>query len=69
MPTKSEEKIQVNNKRVKKFLHRPMVIDVGKGNKLKICCVVEDIEHQQKKEKMTELQRMKELAHPFITIG
>ena len=49
MPTKSEEKIQENNKRLGRGLHRPMVMDRGKGNKLKTCCAVKYIEHQRGK--------------------
>ena len=46
-----------------------MVMDGGEGEKIEKCCVVKDIEHQQKKEKMTELQRMKGLAHLSIRRG
>ena len=49
VPTKSEDKIQEYKKMVKKFLHILMVMDGGKGKKLKKCCVVEDIEHQREK--------------------
>ena len=47
--TKSEEKIQENRKRVKRGIHRPMLMDGGEGKKLKTICVVEDIEHQRGK--------------------
>ena len=48
VPKKSKEKIQENKKAVKKGLHGPMIMDGGEGKKLKKCCVVKDIEHQQK---------------------
>ena len=32
-----------NNKRVKRVLHRPMIMNGGKGKKLKKCCVVNGI--------------------------
>ena len=35
-------------KTLKTGLHRPMIMDGGKGKKLKTCCVVDNIEHQQK---------------------
>ena len=54
---------------VRRGLHIPMVMYVGEGNMLKNCCVVKDIEHQEKKEKITELQRMKEFAHLFLRLG
>ena len=54
---------------MKKGLNRPMVMDGGKINKLKECCVVEDIEHHRKKEKMTELERMKEIDHLCVRLG
>ena len=52
VPTKSEDKIQENNKRVKKGIHRPIVMDGGEGKMLKKCCAVEDIENQGGKEKL-----------------
>ena len=48
VPKKSEETIQENINRLKRGLHRPMVMDGGEGEKLKKC-VVKDIEHQRKK--------------------
>ena len=48
VPTKQKEKIQENNKTVKEGLHGPMIMAGVEGKKLKNCCVVEDIEHQQK---------------------
>ena len=48
---KTEDKMQVNKKRVIRGLHRPMVMDGGEGKKLKKCCVVKDIEHQQEKKR------------------
>ena len=56
VPTKSEEEIQENNKTVKKGLHRPMVMDGGEGKKLKKCCVVDNIEHQQKIRESDEIR-------------
>ena len=43
-----KEKIQENQKTVKKGLHGPMIMDGGEGKKLKHCCVVDNIENQQK---------------------
>ena len=48
MPKQLKEKIQENQKTVKKGLHIPTIMDGGEGKKLKKCCVVENIEHQQK---------------------
>ena len=43
---------KINNTRkpedYKNGLHRPMILDGGKGKKLKNCCVAENIEHQRK---------------------
>ena len=47
-PQKLKEKIHENKKTVKKGIHIPMIMDGGEGNKLKNCCVVENIEHQRK---------------------
>ena len=69
MTEKSEDKIHENKKSVNKGIRRPMITDGGRGKKFKKYFFVEDIEHQQKKEKMTELQRMKELAHLCLRIG
>ena len=42
----------MHKKRVRRGLHRPMLMDGGKGKKLKKCCVVKDIDHQwEKREK------------------
>ena len=35
MPKKTEEKIQVHKKRVIRGIHKPMLIDGGKGKKMK----------------------------------
>ena len=39
-----KKKIQENQNAVKKGLHRQMIIDGGESKKLKICCVVGNIE-------------------------
>ena len=44
MPKQLNDKIQENQKAVKKGLHRHMIIHEGEGKKLKKCCVVENIE-------------------------
>ena len=49
MSTKPEDKIQVHKKRVKRGLHRSILMDRGKGKNLKKCCVVKDIENQREK--------------------
>ena len=46
-----------------------MIMDGGKGRKLKHCCVVENIEHQRKKEKITKSEKMKEIAHMCLRLG
>ena len=56
MPTKSEYKIQGNKKSLKKGLHIPMVMDGGEGKRLKKCCVVENIENQQKLRENDEIR-------------
>ena len=66
---KLKNKIQENMNTVKTGLHRPMIMDGGEGKKLKTCCVVENIEHQQKKEKTTKSERTKEIAHLCIRLG
>ena len=43
-------------KTVKTGLHRPMIMDICEGNKLKTCCVVENIEHQQKIRENNEIR-------------
>ena len=48
MPTKSKDNIQENKNTAKKGLHRPMIMDGGKGKKFEKYCDIEDIEHQQK---------------------
>ena len=48
---KTEDKMQVNKKSVGRGMHIKIVIDEGKGKKLKKKCVVKDIEHQQKKKR------------------
>ena len=44
---KIKGEIWESKKTVEKGLHRPMVMDGGEGEKLKKCCVIEDIEHQR----------------------
>ena len=52
MPTKTEEKVQVQKEIRRKGLHIPMLIYGGEGNIGRKSCVVQGIEHQQyKKEK------------------
>ena len=51
-----KEKIQENQKTVKKGLHRPMIVDGGGGKKLKNCCVVDNIEHRQKIRESDEIR-------------
>ena len=48
MPKQLKDKIQENQKTVKKSLHRQMIMDGGEGKKLKNGCVVENIEPQKK---------------------
>ena len=48
VPKKLKEKIQENHKTFKKGLHRQMIMDVEENNRLKQCCVVENIEPQKK---------------------
>ena len=48
VPKKLKEKIQENQRTVKKGLHRQMIIDGVEGKKLKNCCVVDNIEPQKK---------------------
>ena len=49
VPKKTEEKIKVHKKRVRRGLHRPMLMDEGKGKNVGKCCVVKDIEQQRGK--------------------
>ena len=56
MPKKLKEKIQENQKTVKKGLHRQMIMDGGEGKKLKNCCVVENIEPQKKLRECDEIR-------------
>ena len=47
--TKPEDKIQVHTERNSRGLHRPILIDGGKGNIGRKCFVVKGIEHQGEK--------------------
>ena len=51
VPTKSEEKIQENKKRVKNGLHRPMVMDGGEGMKLTLCVLLRILNISKKERK------------------
>ena len=51
VPTKPEEKIQVHKKRVRKGLHRPMLMDGDKGKKLKNVVLLRILITSGKKEK------------------
>ena len=42
---KPEEKIEVNRKKLRMGLHKPLLMEGGKFKKYKKCCVVKDIEH------------------------
>ena len=55
VPKKLKEKIQENQKTVKKGLHRKMIMDGGEGKKLKNC-VVENIETQEKFRESDEIR-------------
>ena len=46
---KTEENIQVHNKRERRGLHIPMLMDVGKGKISRKGCVVRDIYQQREK--------------------
>ena len=48
VPKKLKEKIEENQKKLKKVLQRQMIMDVGEGYKLIFFCVVENIEPQKK---------------------
>ena len=68
MPTKPEEKIQVNKKTGRRGMHRPMVMDVGKGEKLKIFVLLRILNISGGKEKIKVFQSMKEFYHPCLRL-
>ena len=57
MPKKLKEKIQENQKTVKKGLQRQMIMDGGEVNKLKNCCVVQNIEPKKKLRECDEIKK------------
>ena len=61
MPKQFKDKIQENQKTVKKGLHRQMIMDGGYGRKFKNCCVVENIEPQNKLRKCDEVKDNKKV--------
>ena len=66
---KTRREIQENKKRVKRGIHRPVVMDGGEVKKLKNVVLLRILNISGEKEKMTELQRMKELAHLSLRLG
>ena len=66
---KLKEKIQENQKTVKKSIHRQMIMDGGEGKKLKKCCVVENIEPHQKSRESDEIRENEEIVHLCIILG
>ena len=62
---KIQEKIQEYQKTIKKSLHRQMIMDGGKGNKLKKCCVVENIEPQKKLREYDEIRENEKTFSPM----
>ena len=69
MPTKSKENIQENDKTVKKGLHRQMIMDGSEGKKLKNVVLLRILNTSKKYEKITESERMKEIAHLCLRLG
>ena len=65
MTKKLKEKIQENQKAVKKGLHRQIIMYGGEGRKLKNCCVVENIEPQQKLRESDEMKDNEENSSPM----
>ena len=65
VPKKLKEKIQENQKIVKKGIHRKMIMDGGEGKKLKYCCVVENIEPQRKLRESDEIRENEENSSPM----
>ena len=65
LPKKLKEKIQENQKTVKKGLYRPMILDEGEGKRLKNCHVVENIEHQRKIRESDEIKKNEGNSSPM----
>ena len=65
VPKKLKEKIQENQKTVKKGLHGQMIMYGEEGKKLKNCCVVENIEPQKKIRECDEIR----FSNFFLIIG
>ena len=65
MPKKLKEEIQENQKTVKKGLQRQMIMDGGEVNKLKFCCVVQNIEPQKKLREYDEIRKNVENSSPM----
>ena len=59
VPKQLKDKIQENQRTLKKCLHRPMIMDGGEGKKLKKDCVVENIEQQKNLEKVMKSEIMR----------
>ena len=69
MPKKLKEKIEENQKTLKKGLQRQMIMDGGESKKFKKNCVVENIEPQKKLRECDEINILKKSGHLCLRLG
>ena len=61
VPKTLNEKIQENQKTIKKGLHRHMIMYGGEGKNLTNCCVVDNIEPQKKVRECDEIREIEKV--------
>ena len=54
---------------MRRGIHIPMIMDGGEGKKLKNVVLLRILNISGKKEKITELQKMKDFAHLCLRLG